>query len=79
MNTVERIRDMSDVLSKWDELKTIVESIELDVRKNANGNASAGVRARKGLRALKTVAGELVKVTLTLEKSSKEKTEAEEG
>jgi hypothetical protein len=68
---------MSEVLAKWDELKTIVESIELDVRKNAAGNASAGVRARKGLRALKAVAADLVKVTLSSEKSSKA-SEAEE-
>lgn len=68
---------MSEVLTKWDELKTIVESIDLDVRKNAQGNASAGVRARKGLRALKTAAGELVKVTLSSEKSAKSESEAD--
>ena len=34
------------ILDKWNELKILVESIELDVHKNADGNASAGVRAR---------------------------------
>ena len=62
---------MSSVLDKWEEIKVIVESIELDVHKNAGGNASAGVRARKGLRSLKTVAGELVKLTITEEKAAK--------
>ena len=33
------------VLDKWKELKLIVDSIDLDVHKNAGGNASAGVRA----------------------------------
>jgi len=60
---------MSNVLEKWNELKLIVESVDLDVLKNANGNASAGVRARKGLRALKAAAGELVKLTIASEKS----------
>ena len=66
---------MSDVLAKWNELKTIVESVDLDVHKNANGNASAGVRARKGLRALKAVAADLVKLTISSEKAEGDKGE----
>ena len=60
------------VLDKWTELKTLIESIDLDVHKNAKGNASAGVRARKGLRLLKTTAGELVKLTVDRDKAQKE-------
>tara|TARA_R110001592_G_scaffold244248_1_gene505644 strand:+ start:667 stop:849 length:183 start_codon:yes stop_codon:yes gene_type:complete len=59
---------MSDLLDKWAELKVLVESLELDLHKNANGNKSAGVRARKGLRLLKKHAGELVKESLTVGK-----------
>ena len=55
---------MSDVTGKWEEIKQKVESLETDVRKNAGGNASAEVRARKGLRELKTMASDLVKMTL---------------
>ena len=55
---------MSDVTGKWEEIKQKVESLETDVQKNAGGNASAGVRARKGLRELKAMASELVKMTL---------------
>jgi len=55
---------MSNVTGKWEELKAKVEALETDVQKNASGNASAGVRARKGLRELKTMAGDLVKMTL---------------
>ena len=62
---------MSKVREKWNELKVLVESMELDVHKNSNGNASAGIRARKGLRALKTAAAELVKLTIEEEKSRK--------
>ena len=62
---------MSRVIDKWTEIKTLIESMELDVHKNSKGNASAGIRARKGLRALKNVASELVKLTIEEEKSRK--------
>ena len=54
----------TNVVEKWNELKTLVENIEEDVQKNATGNKAAGTRARKGLRTLKTTAAELVKLTL---------------
>lgn len=60
------------VLEKWDELKSIVESLEHDVSKNAKGVAAAGVRARKGLRLLQAKSKELVKLTVELDKKSKE-------
>ena len=64
---------MSDtVLEKWNEIKVLVESLELDVHKNAGGNASAGVRARRGLRLLKTEVAGLIKQTITAEKSKKD-------
>ena len=62
---------MSNIINKWEELKTLVESIDLDVNKNAGGNASAGVRARKGLRLLKKEAAELVKMTVDADKERK--------
>ena len=55
---------MSDTVTIWGEIKTLVETIDVDVSKNAKGNASAGVRARKGLRLLRTKTSELVKATL---------------
>ena len=58
-------------MNKWEELKTLVESIDLDVNKNAGGNASAGVRARKGLRLLKKEAADLVKMTVEADKERK--------
>jgi hypothetical protein len=60
------------ITEKWNELKLLVESLENDVAKNVGGNASAGVRARRGLRLLKTEAAELVKLTLAVEKSKKQ-------
>ena len=54
----------NNVLNKWNELKLLVESMEEDVQKNANGNKAAGTRARKGLRSLKSAAAELVRLTL---------------
>jgi len=65
---------MSDnpITSKWNELKTVVESLEADVAKNAKGVAAAGVRARKGLRQLQAPAKEPGKLTLETDKSKKE-------
>ena len=57
------------MLNEWAELKVLVESLELDVHKNASGNKSAGVRARKGLRLLKQRAADLVKSSLETNKS----------
>lgn len=57
----------NNVLNKWTELKTLVETMEDDVQKNASGNKAAGTRARKGLRTLKNTASELVKLTLVKE------------
>ena len=62
---------MSTILEKWNEIKVLVESLELDVHKNAKGNSSAGVRARKGLRTLKKEATDLVKMTIEEDKSRK--------
>lgn len=51
------------IIDKWEELKTLFESVELDVRKNAKGNKSAGVRARRGLRMIKQAANDLVRLS----------------
>lgn len=59
------------VLAKWNELKALVESLEVDVAKNARGTAAAGVRVRKGLRQLATCSKELVKLTLENDKTKK--------
>ena len=58
------------LLDTWQEIKTLVESLDTDVAKHAGGNASAGVRARKGLRLLKARTAELVKASV---ESGKEK------
>ena len=62
---------MSSILDQWNEIKTLIETLDLDVVKNANGNASAGVRARRGLRLLKAKSADLVKSTIAEEKSRK--------
>ena len=60
--------DSTNILENREELKALVEEVELDVHKNAHGNKSAGVRARRGLRELKTKAADLVKLTLEAQK-----------
>lgn len=61
----------NQITSQWDEIKALVTELELDVHKNANGNNAAGVRVRKGLRALKSKASTLVKRTVELDKARK--------
>ena len=61
--------DSNSILESWEGLKELVNALELDIHKNANGNKSAGVRARRGLRQLKNDAGALVKLTLSAEKN----------
>jgi hypothetical protein len=52
------------IVEQWERIKTLLEMTEQHVLKNAKGNASAGIRARKGLRQLKEEAGALVKLTI---------------
>ena len=52
------------VTEKWEDLKNLVDILGVDLDKAAGGNKAAGTRARKGLRAIKTAAAELVKLTL---------------
>ena len=63
---------MSSILEQWNEIKVLIESLGLDVVKNANGNSSAGVRARRGLRLLKSKSADLVKLTIEEDKKRKE-------
>jgi hypothetical protein len=59
------------ITETWNKVKTIVESMDLDIQKNAGGNASAGVRARRGLRLLKKEAAALIKSMVDIEKNRK--------
>ena len=58
----------SQLQTKWEQLKVLIETLEVDISKNISGNKSAGVRARKGLRLLKTNASEIVKTSLACDK-----------
>ncbi len=63
----------SSIESQWTEMKQLMESLELEVVKNAHGNAAAGVRARRGLRMLKSKSSSLIKTTVELDKARKAK------
>ena len=56
MQDTDQTTDELSTLEMWEEIRIIVESIDLDLRRSVNKkrkNASAGVRARKGLRILR--------------------------
>ena len=63
--------ESSNILEAWSEVKALVEAAEVDVVKNATGNSAAGVRARRALRLLKNKSADLVKLTISEEKSRK--------
>lgn len=60
------------IVEAWMAIKQAISEVDVDVMKNAKGNASAGVRARKVLRGLRNQLTELVKTTIEAEKDSKE-------
>ena len=59
----------TSIVEMWKELKILMEAIEVDVKKNAQGNKSAGVRARKGLRQVKKSATDIVKSSIESDRS----------
>jgi hypothetical protein len=63
--------DENFILNRWEEIKTIVTDLDLDVAKNVSGNAAAGLRTRKGLRALSKACTSLVKEVLAKDKAAK--------
>tara|TARA_B100000282_G_C31359252_1_gene321515 strand:+ start:150 stop:338 length:189 start_codon:yes stop_codon:yes gene_type:complete len=56
------------LVQQYEEIKVMVESLQTDLIKNSQGNKSAGVRARKGLRELKKLVSNLVKSSLSSDK-----------
>ena len=58
-----------DLLSKYEEIKVLLETLQTDVVKHASGNASAGIRARKALREVKKLASAWVKESVEVSKS----------
>lgn len=57
-----------DIVKQYEELKVLIETLQNDVVKNAQGNKSAGVRTRKALREVKKAAADLVKCSLNFDK-----------
>lgn len=58
-----------ELISQFEELKVLIETLQTDVVKNAQGNKSAGIRARKGLREAKKMASAVVKTSLEASKA----------
>ena len=56
------------ILEVWAEIRTLVESVDKDVTKNAEGNLSAGLRVRNDLLAVRKLAQEVRKLSLEADK-----------
>jgi hypothetical protein len=59
------------ITDTWQRIKTIIDSMDIDMQKSKNGNASAGVRVRRGLRLMKKEASTLVKTMVEEAKQRK--------
>ena len=57
-----------NLVEKFEELLTLVESLRSDVVKQVSGNKSAGIRVRRGLRDSKKLAADIVKDSLDTSK-----------
>jgi len=57
-----------ELIDQYEELKVLIETLQTDVVKNSQGNKSAGLRVRRGLRDAKKLASELVKESLEISK-----------
>ncbi len=68
---MSEVEAVDAVVEKWEHVKAAVAELELDIQKNAKGNAAAGVRTRKGLRTLRKAVTEIVKLTVTQDKERK--------
>lgn len=64
------------LLGMWHEIKDIVESIELDALKTAQGNVSAGVRTRHGLRTLASTARKFIVTSIEFARDKKQNNES---
>jgi len=60
--------ESQQLLEKFEELLTLVESLRSDVVKHAAGNKSAGLRVRRGLRDAKKLTSDLVRESVDLSK-----------
>lgn len=60
--------DYEKVIRTWETLKEMVTALELDLIKSAKGNVAASLRTRRGLRAVKKQAHDLIKCTLDVNK-----------
>ena len=62
---------MSQILDSWNEIKVLVDQIELDVVKSDKGISIAGTRLRKGLRQLKKDVTNLIRVSATSDRAAR--------
>jgi hypothetical protein len=63
------MQSAEQIQKKYEDLKELLTSIEVDLLKNLQkGNKAAGTRARKALREVKKEAAALVKAMIELEK-----------
>lgn len=61
-----------EFVEKWKQIKVMVEILELDVVKYSRGVRAAGLRVRKGMRELKSVMSEFVRMSVAEDREVRE-------
>lgn len=69
----------NEVLVCWNQIKSLVDELELDVQKNATGVLQAGSRVRAGMSQLKKLAVQLRKLSLNQDKVVREARKAKKA
>lgn len=57
------------IASLWDDIKTMIREMDMDVIRNAKGNNSAGVRTRRNLRDVRKLMNDLLMITLEVDRA----------
>lgn len=60
--------ELQQLVEKFEELLTLVQSLRTDVVKHSAGNKTAGLRVRRGLRDVKKLSADLVRESVELSK-----------
>lgn len=67
------------LLEKWLELKTLVDTIEMDLHRSVRGNRAAGLRLRRGLRKVRSSSLELTRTSLKYDSALEESRRAKKA
>lgn len=64
--------DNNEIVAKWNALKSLVESMEIDIYKNVYGCVAAGSRCRRGLRKIRELSKQMSRSMIKADKKRRD-------